>query len=89
VLANFGFVMSDDELQSLIKTYGNDQNDIQYLDFINDANKLAAQGGDSPLTKTAYLGQSISFKGEDQINNLLHKIKVQVKKDRIRLHEFF
>jgi len=30
--------MSDEELQSLIKTYGNEQNDIKYLDFINDAN---------------------------------------------------
>lgn len=37
VLANFGFVMSDEELQSLTRTYGNDQNNIQYLDFIGDA----------------------------------------------------
>ena len=30
--------MSDEELDSLIRTYGNQQNDIKYLDFINDAN---------------------------------------------------
>lgn len=38
VLSNFGFTMSDDELQSLIKTYGNEQNDIKYQEFLNDSN---------------------------------------------------
>lgn len=30
--------MSDEELDSIIKNYGNEKNDIKYLDFINDAN---------------------------------------------------
>ena len=37
-MANLGFTMSDEELDSVIKNYGNEQNDIKYLDFINDAN---------------------------------------------------
>jgi Ca2+-binding EF-hand superfamily protein len=38
VLASIGFTMSDEELQALVSTYGNHQNDIKYLEFINDAN---------------------------------------------------
>lgn len=34
--------MSEEELQSVIKTYGNETNEIKYLDFINDANPSGA-----------------------------------------------
>jgi len=44
VLANFGFSMSDDELTSLVKTYGNAENDIKYLEFLNDANPYKGMG---------------------------------------------
>jgi len=56
------------------------------LNFIDDAKKLGDfESGDASLAKTNYLGQTLSYKGEDKIQNLLYKIKVQVKKDRIRL----
>ena len=49
--------MSDEELDSLIRTYGNQQNDIKYLDFINDANPTQGGLGDNGAsTKGVYLG---------------------------------
>jgi hypothetical protein len=52
--------MSDEELESLIKTYGNQQNDIKYLDFINDANPNKGSGlGDTTTGgKQTYFSQT-------------------------------
>lgn len=81
--------MSDEELDSLIRTYGNQQNDIKYLEFINDANPNKGGLGDNASTKGVYFGASQNFKGESELDSLLFKVKAQVKKDRIRLGEFF
>ncbi|MFS8160652.1 MAG: hypothetical protein ACMG6E_10720 [Candidatus Roizmanbacteria bacterium] len=88
VLSNFGFTMSDDDLQSLIKTYGNEQNDIKYQDFLNDSNPYKGMSIDETL-KTPYQSHGVGFSGESELHKLLYKIKNQVKKDRIRLLEFF
>jgi len=58
VFANFGFLMGDEELQSLVKTYGDDKNDIKYLDFIKDANPVSSSAGmdSASATKTPYQG---------------------------------
>ena len=93
MLANFGFVMSDEELQSLVKTYGNEQNDIQYLRFIDDANPnkgVVPSSENLPTSsKSSYTDTTLLFKGEDNFEKLMTKIKNQIKKDRIRLGEFF
>lgn len=91
VLANFGFTMTDEELQSLIKNYGNEKNDIKYLDFINDANPFSGkQTTYDPLaTKSTYTPQQNQFSGPSTVDDLLFRIKSQIKKDRIRLGEFF
>jgi len=48
--------MSDEELESLVKTYGNAQNDIKYLDFINDANPNKGVIVPDPLaSKSSYM----------------------------------
>ena len=88
VLANFGFQMSDDEIASIIKNYGNEQNDIQYLLFLNDSNPYGGYG-DEIAAKSAYISQQNDYFGEKELNGLLFKIKTAVKKDRIRLLEFF
>jgi len=77
VLANLGFVMSDEEMESIIKTYGNEQNDIKYLDFINDANPFKnGQGSESGISqKSSYTGQTFVHKGEEDLQALLFKIK--------------
>lgn len=82
--------MSDEELVALTKIYGNEQNDIQYLDFINDANPFKGNFiGDPLATKTSYIPNQGNYKGSDSLNDLLFKIKSQIKKERIRLGEFF
>lgn len=76
VLANFGFTMNDEELQSLIKTYGNDRNDIKYLDFINDANPFKGMTLESNNgTKSTYQARDNDFSGETELERLLRKIK--------------
>ena len=39
VLAYFGFVLTQEELESVVKNYGNKDNQIEYLKFIEDAQK--------------------------------------------------
>jgi hypothetical protein len=51
--------MSDEELESLVKTYGNNQNDIRYLEFINDANPNKGVIVPDPLaSKSTYMNQT-------------------------------
>lgn len=90
VLANLGFPMSDEELQSIVKNYSTDQSDVRYMDFINDANPNKTSPADAAATgKAVYFGQTQNFKGEEDVEKLLFKLKSQIKKDRIRLGEFF
>ena len=37
VLATFGFVLSDHEMNAVVRTYGNKDDDIMYMAFITDA----------------------------------------------------
>ena len=89
VLANFGFTMSDEELEAIIKIYGNQQNDIQYLNFIADANPRKGDSGLDTAAKGVYYGASQTFTGSDNFDELMQKVKSIIKKDRIRLGEFF
>ena len=82
--------MSDEELVAITKIYGNEQNDIQYLNFINDANPF--KGGlviDPLATKSSYTPNQGKYDGMSTLHELLFKIKAQIKKERIRLGEFF
>ena len=82
--------MSDEELEALVKIYGNQQNDIQYLNFIQDANpKKGELGSESTGTKGTYFSQTQSFKGVENIDELMQKVKAIFKKDIVRLGEFF
>jgi len=38
VLANFGFLMTDEELDCIVRNYGDDQNDVKYVEFLRDSN---------------------------------------------------
>ena len=89
VLANFGFTMLDEELEAIVKIYGNQQNDIQYLNFIADANPRKGEGLDSTAAKGVYYGASQTFTGAENFDELMQKVKAIIKKDRIRLGEFF
>lgn len=39
--------------------------------------------------KSTYVGKLNTFTGESDVEKLLFKVKAQIKKDRIRLGEFF
>ena len=83
--------MSDEELEAIIKNYGNEKNDIKYLDFINDANPFKGQQTtfDPLATKSTYTPHYSSSNIPSNVDDLLFRIKAQIKKERIRLGEFF
>ncbi len=90
MLATFGFILSEDEIRSVVRTYGNQDDDIMYLNFIQDAAPYEFKELNKALsTKTTYRAENLDFKGESAVEALLMKIKHQIKKDRIRLGEFF
>lgn len=90
-MANFGFTMSDEDLQAIIKNYGNEQNDIKYLEFINDANPFKGMNVnfDPHATKSTYTPLQAQSNIPNNVDELLFRIKSQIKKERIRLGEFF
>ena len=79
--------MSDEELDALVKIFGNPEGEIQYLEFIKKATP-AEDGLASDNLKT-YTESFWGFKGETDLDKLMRKIKIIVKKNRIRLFEFF
>ena len=79
--------MSDEELEALTKVYGNPEGEIKYLEFIKAANPLE-DNSVKEAVKT-YVEKFLEFKGETELDKLMRKIKIIVKKDRIRLMEFF
>lgn len=84
--------MSDEEIQAVVQIYGTDMNEVKYLDFINDANPFRHTQGEEGFAeakKTTYVGKQQAFKGEGDFEKLIFKLKAQIKKDRIRLAEFF
>ena len=80
--------MNDEELEAIKNQYGDEKGDIRYLDFLNKSTPEELNIG---KTNTFYQSQDWTkfFKGETEIEKLMQKIKVIVKKNRIRLLEFF
>lgn len=69
--------------------YGNENNEIRYADFLNDANCLVYKiNGPTTGAKATYVNRNLDFTGEAEYINLMRKIKNMIKKDRIRIHEF-
>lgn len=80
--------MSDEELEAIVNIYGTDNNEVKYLEFINEANPFRQTQTDE-TKKLQYVGKINVFTGESELDKLLFKLKAQIKKERIRLHEFF
>jgi hypothetical protein len=87
VLATLGFNLSDREVQAIQKLYGNETGDIKYLEFLNASQPPNNQ--DTTVKNTFYAGTQWQFSGESELDALMRKIKAIVKKNRIRLGEFF
>jgi hypothetical protein len=77
-------------LNSIKKTYGNKQGDIEYLPFLNDTQVLRYVINE-PYTgaKSTYQPFNTDFSGSKAVDDLLQKIRDAVKRHRIRLGEFF
>lgn len=90
VLNTLGFEINEDEVNAIALVYGNEDNSIRYADFLRDANCLEyVINGPTTGAKSTYVKQFTDFDGEKAHESLMQKVKQMVKKDRIRILEFF
>lgn len=85
-----GFQIGEEEVNAIALVYGNEDNSIRYADFLRDANCLEyVINGNTTGAKSTFRDKFIDFDGEQNHHSLMVKVKQIVKKDRIRLLEFF
>lgn len=90
VLTTLGFPINENDMQSIILVYGNEANEIKYLEFLADSNVLQYTiNGPTTGAKSTYRAVDLDFSGDKEMEKLLLKIWQTIKKDRIRLTEFF
>lgn len=68
VLATFGFIITDDECKSLVAKYANANNEIIYMDFLEDADpsKVGYQFVERD-PKPQYVGRERDFNGQNEL----------------------
>lgn len=90
VLTTLGFPINENDMQSIILVYGNEANEIKYLEFLADSSCLQYTiNGPTTGAKSTYNAIDGDFSGDKEMQKLLLKIWHTIKKDRIRLTEFF
>ena len=90
VLNTLGFQIGEEETNAVALVYGNEDNSIRYADFLRDANCLEyVINGNTTGAKSTFRDRFTDFNGEQDHQALMVKVKQIVKKDRIRLLEFF
>ena len=90
VLNTLGFQIGEEEVNAVALVYGNEDNSIRYADFLRDANCLEyVINGNTTGAKSTFRDRFTDFNGEADHHALMVKVKQIVKKDRIRLLEFF
>ena len=89
-LTLLGLELTDAEVASCVRTYGNKLGDIEYLPFIKDSECLQYVINE-PFSgaKSTYINKNIDFTGARAIDGLMNKIKDHVMRNRIRIGEFF
>lgn len=85
-----GVEISDAQLASIVRVYANKLGDIEYLRFVEDTKCLRyvineAYSG----AKSTYIETHTDFAGAREVAELMQKIRDHVKRNRIRLGEFF
>ena len=81
--------ISDAELASIVKVYGNKLGDICYLPFLNDCACLKyVINGAYTGAKSTYQPIDIDFTGSKAVDALMTKVMDMVKRHRIRIGEF-
>lgn len=84
-----GVLISDAQLASIIRVYGNKLGDIQYLPFLEDCTILKYVINEAYTgAKSTYQPRDTDFSGSKAVENLMQKIRDMVKRHRIRLGEF-
>lgn len=70
--------------------YGDGNYEIKYAEFLRDANCLEyVINGPTTGAKSTYVTRFTDFSGVNAMEALMTKVKNIIKKDRIRLLEFF
>jgi len=82
--------IDDADVRAVINAYGNQLGDIDYLRFIDDC-KVLKYVINEPYTgaKSTYVEKWVDFTGSSAIEILMRKIRDGVKRNRIRIGEFF
>lgn len=90
VLTTHGFPLSEHEVVCVALVYGHENNEVKYVDFLKDCAVLKYTiNGPTTGAKSTYNPNFTNFKGANEFDSLLEKIKNIIKRDRIRLLEFF
>ena len=90
VLTTHGFPLSESEVANVALVYGSANNEVKYVEFLKDCAVLKYTiNGPTTGAKSTYNPNYTDFKGANEFNELMEKIKNTIKKDRIRLLEFF
>lgn len=90
VLTTHGFPLSEYEVACVALVYGHENIEVKYVDFLKDCSVLKYTiNGPTTGAKSTYNPNFTNFKGANEFDSLLEKIKNIIKRDRIRLLEFF
>lgn len=91
VLTTHGLPLSEHEVELVSLVYGNENYEIEYTRFLEDCAEPLAYIINAPYSgaKSTYRARFTDFDGDKAMEALMIKIKQIIKKDRIRLLEFF
>ena len=89
-MTTHGFPLSESEVANVALVYGSANNEVKYVEFLKDCAVLKYTiNGPTTGAKSTYKPNYTDFKGANEFNELMEKIKNTIKRDRIRLLEFF
>lgn len=91
VLTTHGLPLSEKETELVSLVYGNEQYEIKYTEFLADCAEPLTYIINAPYSgaKSTYVARYTDFNGSKEMQALMEKIKCIIKKDRIRMLEFF
>lgn len=79
-----------EEVAKIALVYGDDRGEIRYADFLKDANCLEyIMNAPTSGAKSTYVNREIDFTGVKEHDKLLNKIQCMIKRERIRILEYF
>lgn len=91
VLTTHGLPLTEHEVELVSLVYGNENYEIKYTEFLKDASEPLTYIINMPYSgaNSTYRARFTDFDGDKAMQELMTKIKQIIKRDRIRLLEFF